>query len=354
MNTTQEAIASLRHSSAAIRAEAARYLSDNPSAAAESALVSLLPDPAWEVRNAAAYALAQLQLPTGATVKALSETARTDDDANVRKSCCYALGWGGDASLNARIVLLDVLKTERDIGVRCAAALALERGGYDAGFEFLKQALRFDDQSANFEAFTNLGMLGLLPGDWMSDPRHMQLLGSPEGREQLIAAATAIRGQRKVEHVSTTEFIERAATAGLPSIGVSLTWEVDERGGVKKFDFVLMAAVDAEGVSADTPGVVQHVRDMRFSHGPLTRVLGRDDDGTIWFDGPLLEADRAYLDSIPCFQQRGGTKTSARERVAEFFDLLKRIDTAGLRFQLLGSGMKPVLAWLEALAPDEA
>ena len=112
--------------------------------------------------------------------------------------------------------------------------------------------------------------------------------------------------------------------------------------------------MDAEGVSADTPGVVQHVRDMRFSHGPLTRVLGRDDDGTIWFDGPLLEADRAYLDSIPCFQQRGGTKTSARERVAEFFDLLKRIDTAGLRFQLLGSGMKPVLAWLEALAPEEA
>lgn len=31
----------------------------------------------------------------------------------------------------------------------------------------------------------------------------------------------------------------------------------------------------------------------------------------------------------------------------------QRIDAAGLRFQLLGSGMKPVMAWFEALAPSE-
>lgn len=354
MNTTREAIARLRHSSATARGDAARYLSDNPSADAEPALVAALADPAWEVRNAVAYALAQLQSPSTATVKALAEHARTDADINVRKSCCYAISWGGDASLMARVTLLDALEKEEDIGVRCAAAFALERGGYDAGFEFLKQVLRLGDQRTKFESFTNLGMLGLLPGDWTRDPRHWQLLGSPEGCEQLISAASAIRGERTVEHVSTEEFIARATGAGLPFVGVSLEWEVDDRGGVRKFDFVLMAPVDAEGATAGTPGVVQHVRDLRFSRGSLARVLGRDDDGRVWFDGPPLEADQAYLDSLRRFQQRGGRKTTARERVAELFDLLKRIDAAGLRYQLLGSGLKPVLAWLEALAPDEA
>ena len=353
MNTTQEAIASLRHSSANVRAEAARYLSENPTADAEPALVAALADSVPEIRNATAYALGQLRQPVAATIKALGERARTDADANVRKSCCYALGWGGNATLSARMALLDVLEHERDIGVRCAAALALERGGYDAGFEFLRQAMRFDDQRTNFEAFTNLGMLGLLPGDWMRDPLHMSLLASPEGRERLLSAAESIRGQRKVEHVSTSDFIDRAAAAGLPFVGISLVWQVDEVGNVKKFDFVLMAPVDAEGVSAEATGVVQHVRDVRFSEGPLARVLGRDDDGSQWFDGPPLVADRAYLDSIARFQQAGGTKTTARARVAEFFDLLKRIDAAGLRFQLLGSGMKPVMAWLEALAPSD-
>ena len=92
---------------------------------------------------------------------------------------------------------------------------------------------------------------------------------------------------------------------------------------------------------------------MRFSGGPLARVLGRDDDGSHWFDGPPLVADRAYLDSIARFHYAGGTKTTARARVAEFFDLLKRIDAAGLRYQLLGSGMRPVIAWLETLAPSD-
>jgi hypothetical protein len=82
-------------------------------------------------------------------------------------------------------------------------------------------------------------------------------------------------------------------------------------------------------------------------------VLGRDDDGSHWFDGPPLVADRAYLDSIARFHYAGGTKTTARARVAEFFDLLKRIDAAGLRYQLLGSGMRPVIAWLETLAPSD-
>ncbi len=355
MNTTQEAITGLRHpTTAATRAEAARYISENPSAAAESALVGTLEDSSWEVRNAVAYALAQLKVPSAAAVKALTEHAKTGDDVKVRKSCCYALGWSGDATLNARKTLLGILENARDIGVRCAAALALERGGYDAGFEFLKQALRFDDQRTIFEAFTNLGMLGLLPGDWMNNPRHMQLLASPDGREQLISAATAIRGQRAVEHVSTAEFIERAAESGLPFVGVSLVWEIDDQGCMKKFDFVLMAPVDAEGASAATPGVVQHLRDVRFSRGPLSRVLGRDDDGDVWFDGPPLEADRAYLGSIPRFQQRGGLKTTAKERVAEFFDLLGRIDASGLRFQLLGSGLKPIIAWVEAQAGDSA
>ena len=353
MTTTQEAIFSLRHHSADTRAEAARFLSENPSASAEAALVTALSDAASEVRNAVAFALAQLSTPTAATVAALAERAQNDADASVRKSCCYSLGWGGDASLNARITLLAVLENERDISVRCAAAFALERGGYDAGFEFLKQALRVEDQTINFQAFSNLGMLGLLPGDWTRDPLHMQLLGSPDGREQLISAATAIRGQREVEHVSTTEFIERAAAAGLPFVGISLVWEVDEDGSVKKLDFVLMAPVDAEGVTASTPGVVQHVRDVRFSRSSLSRVLGRDDDGGVWFDGPPLEADQEHLDSTRRFQSRDGRKTSARERVAEFFGLLKRIDAAGLRYQLLGSGLKPVLAWIEALAPEE-
>ncbi len=353
MNTPHEAIVSLRHSSANVRAEAARYLSENPTAAAEPALVSALADSAPEVRNATAYALGQLRQPVAATIRALSEGARTDADANVRKSCCYALGGSGDATLTARVALLDVLEHERDIGVRCAAALALERGGYDAGFEFLKSAMRFEDQRTNFEAFTNLGMLGLLPGDWMRDPLHMSLLASAEGRERLLSAAESIRGQRKVEHVSTAEFIDRAAAAGLPFVGVSLEWRVDEEGNVKKFDFVIMAPVDAEGVSTEATGAVQHVRDVRFSRGPLARVLGRDDDGSLWFDGPPLVADRAYLDSIARFQYAGGAKTTARARVAEFLDLLKRIDSAGLRFQLLGSGLKPVMAWLEALAPSE-
>jgi len=354
MNTTQEAVAGLRHSSATVRSEAARYLSENPTTDAEPALVSTLADPVPEVRNVTAYALGQLRQPAAATVKALTERARTDADANVRKSSCYALGSCSNATVNTRVALLDVLEHEREIGVRCAAALALERGGSDAGIEFLKRAMRFDDQRTHFEAFTNLGMLGLLPGDWMRDPLQMSLLASPEGREQLISAAESIRGQRKVEHVSTAEFIDRAAAAGLPFVGVSLVWQVDTSGNVKKFDFVLMAPVDAEGVSADAPGVVQHVRDMRFSGGPLARVLGRDDDGSLWFDGPPLAADRAYLNSITRFQHEGGTKTTARARVAKFFDLLRRIDAAGLRFQLMGSGMKPVMAWLEALAPSDS
>ncbi len=353
MTTDREAVARLRHPSANVRAEAGRYLSENPTVDAEPALVAALADSVSEVRNATAYALGQLRQPAAATIKALSERAKADADANVRKSCCYALGWNDNATLTARVALLDVLEHDRDIGVRCAAALALERGGYDAGFEFLKQAMRFDDQRTNFEAFTNLGMLGLLPGDWMQDPLHMSLMASPEGRERLLSAAESIRGQRKVEHVSTSEFIDRAAAAGLPFVGISLVWQVDEVGNVKKFDFVLMAPVDAEGVSTEATGAVQHVRDVRFNLGPLARVLGRDDDGSLWFDGPPLVADRAYLDSIARFQPAAGTKTTARARVAEFFDLLKRIDAAGLRFQLLGSGMKPVMAWLDALAPSD-
>ncbi len=353
MNTTQKAIAGLRNASANVRVEAARYLSENPSAEAEQALVAALADSTPEVRNATAFALGQIRQATAATTRALSDAAKGDSDANVRKSCCYALGWSGNATLTARVALLEVLEHGKDIGVRCAAALALERGGHGAGFEFLTQAMRLEDRQTNFEAFTNLGMLGLLPGDWTQDPRHMSLLSTAQGREQLLSAAATIRGEREAKHVSTAEFIGRAAAAGLPAVSISLAWQLDEVGNMKKFDFVLMAPVDAEGATNEAAGVVQHPSDVRFSGNALARVLGRDDDGSLWFDGPPLVADRAYIDSRTRFQAAGGTKTTAEARVADFFDLLKRIDAAGLRLQLLGSGMKPVMAWLEALAPSD-
>ena len=74
MNTTQEALAGLRHSSATIRAEAARYLSENPTADAEPALVAALADSVPEVRNATAYALGQLRQPAAATIASLRRT----------------------------------------------------------------------------------------------------------------------------------------------------------------------------------------------------------------------------------------------------------------------------------------
>jgi hypothetical protein len=353
MTTTHEAISNLRHAVPTTRAEAARFLSANPVSEAERPLVEALGDGDWEVRNAAAYALAQLKSPTAGTTKALCERAKTDDNANVRKSCCYALGWSGDASMIARSKLLEVLEQERDIGVRCAAAHALERGGYDAGFEFLMQALRFDDERTNFEAFTNLGMLGLMPDDWMRAPVYMQLLGTAEGRAKLAEVAGAIRGERRVERVSTGEFIERAAELGLPFVCVSLTWELDVHGNVRKFDFVLMAPVDAEGVSPNAAAGVHYVSDIRYSRGPLARVLGSDDDGAVWFgDGPRLPGDDAYLATFPRFTQQGGRQTSARERVAELFALLTRIKDAGLSYQLLGSGMKAIFAWIEGVHGD--
>jgi len=352
MVTLQDAVADLRRSVVATRMEAAHFLAKHPSSQVERPLVAALSDTAWEVRNAVAFALGQLEQPTDETTKALSGRAKTDSNAYVRKSCCYALGASGDVSLAARLALQNVLKGDRDIGVRCAAAQALERGGGDLGFKFLAQALRHEDERTRFEAFTNLGMLGLLPGDWMNDPRYMQLLQTPAGRDRLVEAAATLRGQRSVETVTTDEFIDRARREGLPFVGVSLAYETDEFGNVRKFDFVLMAPVDTAG-AAQTPGTVQHVGDVRFSQGPLARVLGMDDDGTRWFpDGPRLQVAPAYLSKVRRFTQQGGQQTTARARVGEFFNLLERIDAAGLKFQILGSGLQPLLAWAEAVHGD--
>ena len=354
MRTIREAISALRHPQASIRAEAASFLATNPTREAEAALVPRLNDSASEVRVAVSYALGQIRSQSPETVEALAKSATHDQDASVRKSCCYALGWNGSTSAKVRVTLFEVLQTEPDIGVRCAAAMALERSGHDAGFEFLKQTLRANDSMTNFEAYNNLGMLGLLTDAWTTDQQIWQLIQTPNGRAKLVQIAETIRGKRSVERISTTEFIRRSVAAGLIELAISLSWEVDEYGNMKKFDFVLMAPVQADFTSPSKPGVVQNVRDMSFNSGPLSRVLGRDDDGSLWFDGPPLETDQTALDSTTRFRHQGGTKTTARRRVAEFFELLERINATGLRFQLIGSGLKPVLAWIEALSPDNA
>ena len=347
MSTASAAIANLRHHDPAARLSAAGFLGDHPAREAEAALIGALADTLWQVRAAAAYALAQIEPLSEGAVRALAGLTRVDADVNVRRTCCYALGYTG-ASVARSVALAAAFADDPDIRVRCAAAMALEKAGLGAGVEFLAHVLCDPDIQHRFEAFNNLGMLGLLGENWAAE-ESTRVLSSPSGCCDLAESVKSSYKPRSREVVSTEEFLARAKGAGLSDVGLSLAYEVDDRGLVRRLDFVLMAPVRMPTNAA--AGTVHH-GDADFDGGAMRYVLGRDDDGSPWLDdGPRLPADDDYIATVRRAGLPGAARTSARARVGALLQLVERIHQSGIRHQILGSGLSPILDWI-AKIPD--
>ena len=102
-----------------------------------------------------------------------------------------------------------------------------------------------------------------------------------------------------------------------------------------------------------TVGSVHH-GDADFDRGAMRYVLGRDDDGSPWFDdGPRLPADDDYIATVRRAGAPGGARTSARARVGALERLVERIHQSGFRHQILGSGLAPILDWIDKIPDPE-
>jgi len=146
--------------------------------------------------------------------------------------------------------------------------------------------------------------------------------------------------------MSTDIFLAEARRAGLHQVALSIAYWVDDDGFVRKFDFVLMGPVEQDDDAR--PGVVTHVDHIPASTGDLAGQLARDDPGNLWFsDGYRIPANREYVATVRRAGRPIGQRVRSTERVAAFFDLLQRIDDAGLQPQIVGSGLKPILQWAE-------
>lgn len=148
------------------------------------------------------------------------------------------------------------------------------------------------------------------------------------------------------EWVSTAEFISRASHLGLSQVAISIDYQVGDRGHVQRFNFVLMGPF--EQPASVQAGQVNHTSSIPSQLGPLRGVLGRDDDGNIWFlDGYRLPAGQDFIGGVRHDGFPVGRRVSAEDRVREFFTLLERLDAAGIQPQILGSGIGPAIQWAQ-------
>jgi hypothetical protein len=148
------------------------------------------------------------------------------------------------------------------------------------------------------------------------------------------------------EWISTAEFLARARRLGLDQVAISLDYQVGDHGHVQRFNFVLMGPFAQQATAQ--PGQVDHLSELPPQLGPLRGVLGRDDEGNVWFlDGYRLPAGQDFLDGVRRDGLPIGRRVSAEDRVLEFFTLLERLDRAGLQPQIIGSGIGPVVQWAQ-------
>ena len=131
--------------------------------------------------------------------------------------------------------------------------------------------------------------------------------------------------------ISTAEFINKAKRHGMGELMVSVSYRIDGMSKVRTFDYALMPPMQLGGGRSS----------------PLEGVMGMDP--SCWFDdGYRLPVDDwEFLDNCRRFSASDEPKGRALDRARGFFELMERLDQAGLARQLWGSGIQPILQWAE-------
>jgi len=131
--------------------------------------------------------------------------------------------------------------------------------------------------------------------------------------------------------ISTAEFIQKAKRHGVSEIMVSVSYRIDGMSKVRTFDYALMPTTQLGGGRPS----------------PLEGVMGMDP--SCWFDDgyKLPVDDWEFLDNCRRFSESEEPKGHAVGRARGFFELMERLDKAGLARQLWGSGIEPILQWAQ-------